>query len=161
MGRNATSGGQPISETAAMPLLLPPASPCSFCEYLTGDRPYTILDRNEITAMLITYEQRGRGHILVVPVQHRETILDLSADERSAVMTDVVRATTAIVGAFDPEGVAVWQNNGIPAHQSVPHVHVHVAGTLPEGGTDWGDVARLTAVETDAIAGRLRPHLPM
>ncbi|MGH9214076.1 MAG: HIT family protein [Acidimicrobiales bacterium] len=143
-----------------MPLLLPPSSPCSFCDYLAGERPYTILDRNDVTAMLITYEQRGRGHILVIPVQHRETVLQLTSPEQSAVMADVVRATRAILGAYDPEGVAVWQNNGIPAHQSVPHVHVHVAGTLSEGGTNWGDVGRLTVAETDAIADCLRPHLP-
>ncbi|HEX6424414.1 MAG TPA: HIT domain-containing protein [Acidimicrobiales bacterium] len=143
-----------------MPLLLPPSSPCSFCDYLAGVRPYTILDRNDVTAMLVTYEQRGRGHVLVIPVRHRETVLDLAAPEQSAVMADVVRASRAIVGAFDPDGVAVWQNNGIPANQSVPHVHVHVAGTLSQGGTQWGDVDRLSIAETDAIADRLRPHLP-
>lgn len=143
-----------------MPLLLPPSSPCAFCEYLTGERPYTILDRTDLTALLVTYEQRGRGHILVVPVRHCETILQIDKHERAAVMADVVRATTAIVGAFDPEGVAVWQNNGIPAHQTVPHLHFHVAGTLPEGGTHWGDVPALTVAQTDAIADQLRPHLP-
>lgn len=143
-----------------MPLLLPPSSPCAFCEYLDGDRPYTILDRNEVTALLVTYEQRGRGHVLVVPVKHRETILELVEEEQSAIMSDVVRATATIVGAFDPEGDAVWQNNGLPAHQSVPHVHIHVAGTLPEGGTERVDVPRLTVAQTDAIADQLRPHLP-
>ena len=142
-----------------MPLLLPPSSPCPFCEYLAGERPYTILDRTDIVALLITYEQRGRGHILVLPVRHRETILELSTGEQAAVMAEVVRATEAIVGAFDPEGVAVWQNNGIPAHQSVPHVHFHVAGTLPDGGTEWGEVPALTVTQTDAIADQLRPHL--
>jgi histidine triad (HIT) family protein len=142
-----------------MPLVMPPSSPCSFCDYLAGVRPYTILDRNKVTAMLVTYEQRGQGHILVIPVQHRETILALTPEEQSALMAEVVRAAESIVGAFDPEGVAVWQNNGIPAHQSVPHVHVHVAGTLPEGGTSWGDVARLTLAETDAIGARLRPYV--
>ena len=143
-----------------MPFVLPPSSPCAFCEYLAGERPYTILDRNDVTALLVTYEQRGRGHILVVPVRHRETILQLEGPEQAAVMSDVVRATAAIVGAFDPEGVAVWQNNGIPAHQSVPHLHFHVAGTLPDGGTEWGDVPALTVAQTDAIADQLRPHLP-
>ncbi len=143
-----------------MPLVLPSSTPCSFCEYLAGERPYTILDRNDVTAMLVTCEQRGRGHVLVIPVQHRETILELNAEERSTVMNDVVRATKAIIGGLDPGGVAVWQNNGIPAHQSVPHVHVHVAGTLPDGGTDWGDVERLTVAETAAIAEQLRAHLP-
>lgn len=74
-------------------------------------------------------------------------------------MDGVVRATAAIVAAFDPEGVAVWQNNGVPANQSVPHVHFHVAGTLPEGGTNWGEVERLAVAQTDLIADRLRPHL--
>lgn len=74
-------------------------------------------------------------------------------------MDGVVRATAAIVAAFDPEGVAVWQNNGVPATQSVPHVHFHVAGTLPEGGTNWGEVERLAIAQTDLIADRLRPHL--
>jgi histidine triad (HIT) family protein len=143
-----------------MPLVLPQLDPCSFCSYLAGTQRYTILDRDDVTALLVTYEQRGLGHVLVIPVRHRVTILDLDAGERSGVMDGVARATAAIVGAFDPEGVAVWQNNGIPAHQSVPHVHVHVAGTLPGGGTNWGQVPRLDIDQTDAIAARLRPHLP-
>ena len=142
-----------------MPLLLPPPEPCSFCDYLASRRRYTILERDDTVAILVTFEQRGIGHLLVVPVAHRVTILDLTASEQTAVMDAVVRSTAAIVGAFDPAGVAVWQNNGVPAHQSVPHVHVHVAGTLPGGGTEWGDVPRLPTEETDRIADRLRPHL--
>lgn len=143
-----------------MPLVLPPSVRCSFCDYLTGVRPYTILDRDDTIAILVTYEQRGQGHLLVIPIRHRVTILDLSAAERSAIMDGVVRATHAITETYDPEGVAVWQNNGVPAHQSVPHVHVHVAGTLPGGGTQWGDVEKLDLSHTDEIARRLRPHLP-
>ena len=142
-----------------MPLILPPPDPCSFCAYLAGDRPYTILARNDLVALLVTYEQRGQGHVLVVPVAHRVTLLDVVAEEHSALMAGVTRATRAIVGAYDPDGVAVWQNNGIPAHQSVPHVHFHVAGTVPGGGTLWGDVPRLEIAETDEVADRLRRHL--
>lgn len=143
-----------------MPLVVPPPDPCSFCDYLSGRRSYTILDRNDRVALLVTYEQRGRGHLLVVPVRHRVTLLDVAVDEHAALMGGVVRATRAIVGGFDPEGVAVWQNSGVPAHQSVPHVHFHVAGTVTGGGTIWGEVERLDMAQTDAIADRLRPHLP-
>ena len=143
-----------------MPLDLPPPDPCPFCDYLAGSRPYTILERDDTAAMLVTFEQRGQGHLLVVPVRHRVTVLDLTPAEQSAVMRGVVRATEAIVRAFDPDGVAVWQNNGIPADQSVPHVHFHVAGTLPGGGTERGPVERLPVHATNAIAARLRPHLP-
>lgn len=77
-----------------MTLMPPPAEPCSFCDYLAGTRPYTILERSELTATLVTYEQRGRGHVLVIPVRHRITVLDLSNDERNALMAGVVRGDT-------------------------------------------------------------------
>ncbi len=57
---------------------------------ISGERPYTFLDRNDVTALLVTYERRGRGHLLVIPVHHRETILELNRDEQAAVMSGVV-----------------------------------------------------------------------
>jgi histidine triad (HIT) family protein len=143
-----------------VPILLPTPERCSFCDYLSGHRRFTILDRTPLTAMLVTREQRGAVHVLVIPVRHRETVLDLHPAEAAALMVDVQRASRAIAAESDPEGIAVWQNNGTPAHQSVPHVHVHVAATLPGGGTNWGDVPALPVDETDRIGDRLRPHLP-
>lgn len=142
-----------------MPLDVPILDPCSFCDYLQGVRPFTILERNEIVATLVTREQRGRGHLLVVPVRHRETILEVVPDEYAPLLDAVARAARAIADGFDPEGVVVWQNNGKSANQTVPHVHFHVAGTLPQGGTDWGDVPWLPIEETERIADGLRPHL--
>jgi histidine triad (HIT) family protein len=141
-----------------MPLDVP-TDDCSFCDYLAGRRPYTILERTALTALLVTYEQRGLGHVLAVPVEHRVTLLDLPPVEADAVMDATVRASRAIAAAYDPAGIAVWQNNGRPAHQSVPHMHVHVAGTVPGGGTIWGDVPRSGLAETEAIAQRLAAHL--
>ena len=133
--------------------------PCAFCEDLIGQRECTVLERDELTALTIPHQQRGRPHVLVIPVEHRVILMDLTAQEQAAVMSATVRTAAAIVGAFDPDGVAVWQNNGVSAFQSVPHVHVHVAGTLPGGGTDWGNPPLLATSETDVIAERLRAHL--
>ena len=141
-----------------MPLDVPISDACSFCDYLAGRRRFTILERDDLTATLVTREQRGRGHVLVIPVTHRETILDLAPVEATALMAGVTRAVALVARAYDAAGVAVWQNNGVPAHQSVPHVHFHVAATLPEGGTNWGSVPRLSLDETDAIAARLQSH---
>ena len=143
-----------------MPLRLPEEDPCSFCAYLAGDRPYTILERGRLTALFVTFEQRGLGHVLVVPVAHRVTLFDLTQEEVMAMASATNRAAVAIRDAFDPEGIVIWQNNGIPASQSVPHVHVHVAGTVPAGGTIWGPVPRLSVTQTDLISERLRPYLP-
>jgi hypothetical protein len=46
----------------------------------------------------------------------------------------------------------------------IPHLHFHVAGTLPGGGTEWGSVKERSIAETDDIAARLTlaesRHLP-
>ncbi len=137
-------------------LELPDKSDCAFCAYLDGRRPYTILRRDDVVATLVTREQRGVSHLLVIPVRHAPTILDLTDVEATAVMR-AVRGAAGLIDAVERRpGSAVWQNNGVPAAQTVPHLHVHVAGTLLTGGTEWGRVPELSIAETDAIAERLR-----
>lgn len=138
---------------------VPETQACAFCDYLGGIRPYTTLWRDDLVAILVTREQRGAAHVLVVPVQHRPTLLDLTPKEAQAVIAGVIEAARAIDTSEKRPGIAVWQNNGIPANQSIPHVHFHVAGTLPGGGTEWGRVAELSVAETDQIAARLLPFL--
>nr|WP_255246035.1 HIT family protein [Mycobacterium persicum] len=142
------------------PRLDVPENPaCAFCDYLSGRRPFTVAARTRQIAVLVTREQRGLPHLLVVPVAHRETILDLSDSEIAAVAVGVRAAAQAVNEAYARPGIAVWQNNGIPAHQTIAHVHFHVAGTLPEGGTDWGRVPEEPLEHTDAIARIITPHL--
>lgn len=135
---------------------LPDDGTCAFCAYLNGSRPYTILTRDGRTATLVTREQRGIAHLLVIPVRHVETILELEDEESGALMIAVREAARVIDQAEERPGIAVWQNNGVPAGQSISHVHFHVAGTLPGGRTEWGDVPELSLSETEALAERLR-----
>jgi histidine triad (HIT) family protein len=139
---------------------VPERESCAFCDYLSGARPYTVLERTDTVAALVTREQRGVGDVLVVPTAHRETILDLTVDEASAIMIEVIRVARAIDQTYKRPGIAIWQNNGLPAHQAIPHVHFHVAGTLEGGGTDWGHVSELTVEQTDDAAEQLRANLP-
>lgn len=140
-------------------LVLPDAYPCSFCDYLSGVRPYTVLHRERNAAILVTREQRGVSHLLVVTVRHVPTILDLDDTESRAVM-DLVRAAARAIDKVEQRpGISVWQNNGVDAHQAIPHFHFHVAGTMPGGGTEWDKVRELSVQETELIAARLRPHL--
>jgi histidine triad (HIT) family protein len=135
---------------------IPRPTRCAFCDYLAGLRPFTVLRRGEVSSILVTREQRGLGHVLVVPNAHRETILDLERFESQDVMVDIVDSARAIEAAYSPEGIAVWQNNGISADQTIGHVHFHVAGTLPGRGTERGEVPEITIEETDEIARLLR-----
>lgn len=141
-----------------MPSLeLPQQITCAFCDYLAGKRPYTTVWRDDQVAVLVTREQRGKAHLLVMPVAHVETLLDLPDALTQTMMTAVRNAAAVIDQAVNPRGIAVWQNNGVPAGQAIRHLHFHVAGTLSAGGTDFGKVPELSVAETDAIAAMLSP----
>ena len=138
-------------------LVVPDAYPCAFCDYLSGARPFTILHREDAGAVLVTREQRGVSHLLIVTTRHVPTILELHDGEAHAVIDLARRAAAAIDYVDQRPGISFWQNNGVEAQQAIPHFHLHIAGTVDGGGTDWGDVPELTVAETDAIANRLRP----
>lgn len=132
---------------------------CAFCEYLAGTRDYAIVARSDLAAVLVTREPRGNPHALVVPIRHCETILQLTDAEAAEVMIATRNTARAIENVYCRSGIAVWQNNGVSAHQAIPHMHVHVAGTLDDGGTHWGNVVEVPLAEAEAVAERLRPHL--
>ena len=142
--------------TSSNNIVLPSNESCAFCAYLRGDRPYTILYRGTLVATLVTREQRGISHLLVLPIRHCQTILDVTDEESTALMNEIRHAARTIDLADQRLGIAIWQNNGITANQTIAHLHFHVAGTLDEGGTNWGEVPELSLAETDAIAARLR-----
>jgi diadenosine tetraphosphate (Ap4A) HIT family hydrolase len=111
------------------------------------------------------------GQCMVVPLRHAPTLLDLSAAEAAAIMAAAKQLTRILVDAFAPDGVLLYQNNGVGSGQEVPHFHLHVVPR--RAGSDWGlgppHIARLQqstrpahldhAVVTDAklqIVERLR-----
>ena len=138
-------------------LVLPNAYPCAFCDYLSGARPYTVLHRTPDAAVLVTREQRGVSHLLVVPTRHVPSILELKGDQAHAIIDLLRRAAAAIDEVEQRPGISIWQNNGVEAKQAIPHLHFHVAGTVDGGGTEWDQVRELSVAETDVIAARLRP----
>ncbi|MBP3043005.1 HIT domain-containing protein [Arthrobacter jiangjiafuii] len=134
---------------------LPEDNPCAFCDYLSGRRPFTILCRSTLVAVLVTRDQRGIGHLLVIPTRHYPTLLEATAEERHALIDTLAAAAAAIDDRYERPGIAIWQNNGTAAHQAIGHLHFHVAGTLPGGGTDFGEVPELSIAQTDQIAREL------
>ncbi len=134
---------------------LPESNGCAFCAYLRGERPYTILSRTADTATFVTREQRGHPHLLVLPVRHVPTILELTDAEAASVAIEVRDAAILIERAYAKPGIAIWQNNGVPAGQEISHIHFHVAGTLDGGGTEFGLVEEISITETDEIAKKL------
>lgn len=120
-----------------MRLALPETDRCFFCDIIDGrsDR-WAVVEESELTLVLLNGRQYEVGQCIVVPKRHAPTLLDLEQREMAAVMTAAKRAAEAMMQAFDPDGILLYQNNGVGSAQEVPHFHLHVVPRQP--GSDWG-----------------------
>jgi histidine triad (HIT) family protein len=90
------------------------------------------------------------GHVLVLPREAAQDILDLSADGLAAMMATVQKVAKAVDKALTPDGILLKQYNRAPAGQSIFHVHFHV---LPR----WEGVALAPHGKVMVEAARLEP----
>jgi histidine triad (HIT) family protein len=109
-----------------MPLQLPHNEICPFCEMLEGRREGPFVTRGPSVSAVVNLKQFERGALLVIPNRHTPTLLAARAGEIAEVAAEAQRLARALVRAFEPVGLSVYQNNGIQAGQTVAHYHVHL-----------------------------------
>ena len=110
---------------------------CPFCELAAGrGETRHIIDATEKTLTFINQRQFEIGQLLVIPRRHAPTILDLNDDEAAEIMNKTRTAAEALIETFNPDGITVYQNNGVTSLQEVPHFHIHVVPRRKS--SDWG-----------------------
>jgi histidine triad (HIT) family protein len=114
-----------------MPIEVPKPERCPFCNFVSGQSTWAVVEERLDTIAWLPPRQHGTGHVLVIPKRHASTLIELAPEEALAIMAQVHRVATAITKAFDPAGLNVFQNNGISAGQTVPHYHVHIVPSYP------------------------------
>jgi histidine triad (HIT) family protein len=98
-----------------------------------------------------------KGHVLVAPRQHVQTLPDLAAAAVGPYFLRVQRISVVMPGALGSQGTFVAANNVVS--QSVPHLHVHVVPrTKGDGlrGFFWPRQRYDSAAEAASYASRLR-----
>lgn len=80
------------------------------------------------------------GHSLVIPKAHVERLFELSEEERDVFFRFAGRVTQLLLDVFLAKSFDWTLQDGEPAGQSVPHVHLHILprheADLPDPG-DW------------------------
>jgi histidine triad (HIT) family protein len=97
---------------------------CLFCRIVAGDAPAHIVFDDAGVLGFLDIRPVFKGHVLLVPKEHRETLPDLPADRLPALFGAAQRCARAAVDALEAHGTFVAINNTVS--QSVPHLHVHV-----------------------------------
>ena len=112
-------------------------TPCVFCEMLAGRLDKGLVEETSLTLTIVNIRQYEVGQVLVIPRRHAPTVLDLTDEESSALMSAVRRVSAALVKTYSPDGITLYNNNGIASMQEVPHFHMHVVPRRKE--SLWGD----------------------
>ena len=103
---------------------MPVVSDCVFCAIASGETPAQIVLADEVAVAFLDARPLFKGHVLVIPREHYETLADLPAGLTGPLFTRVRRVSAALPAALGAQGSFVAMNNVVS--QSVPHVHVHV-----------------------------------
>jgi histidine triad (HIT) family protein len=99
---------------------------CVFCKIMAKQIPATVVHEDEHTLAFMDIGQVNPGHVLVALKKHVENIFALDEAQAAAVFGSVARVARAIRGAFEPQGLSVYQANGAAAGQTVYHLHIHL-----------------------------------
>lgn len=133
---------------------------CTFCRIVEGEVPaHLVLDEPDVLAFL-DVRPVFEGHVLVVPRVHRDTLLDVPAEELPVLFGAAQRVAGAVVDALGAQGSWLSVNNVVS--QSVPHVHVHVVPrTKGDGlrGFFWPRTKYASDDAAAAVAAKLRSAL--
>ncbi|GAA4204979.1 HIT family protein [Actinocatenispora rupis] len=133
---------------------------CLFCSIVAGDVPAQhVLDDPDAVGFLDA-RPLFKGHVLVVPREHRETLTDMPADALGGFFATVQRVTAAVERAMGSAGSFVALNNRVS--QSVPHLHVHVVPRNRKDGLRgffWPRTKYADDTEAADYADRIRTAL--
>ncbi len=133
---------------------------CVFCRIVRGEIPSTRVWEDDLTVAFMDIGSVNPGHLLVATKAHVENLYELDERTAAAVMQSVARVGRALRSALSPDGLSLYQANGVAAGQTVFHFHVHV---LPRWKGDPMDlvwpVRNPARQELEDTAARIRAAL--
>ncbi len=133
---------------------------CVFCRIVGGELPsHRVLD-DEIAVAFLDARPVFKGHVLLVPRHHHETLADLPPSLIEPLFSRAQQLAGAAESGLGAAGTFVAINNRIS--QSVAHLHVHVVPRNRKDGLRgffWPRTRYASDEEAASYAERLRAAL--
>ncbi|AEF95869.1 HIT family protein [Methanotorris igneus] len=125
---------------------------CIFCKIVNKEIPAKIVYEDEDTMAFLDINPRNKGHTLVIPKKHYET-LDEMPDEELAKLMKAVKKVVEILKPLNFDGYNIINNNKPAAGQEVPHVHFHIIPRYQNDGdvVKFGEVKKIDLDEVEKI----------
>jgi histidine triad (HIT) family protein len=109
---------------------------CIFCKIVAKDAPADIVFENNEVLALVPLEKVSKGHTLLIPKRHFQSVLDIDEEMFGRLAKVMARLSKELVSDFSATGINLLSANGKDAQQSVPHFHFHLVPRYPDDGLD-------------------------
>ncbi|MEY4707850.1 MAG: hypothetical protein RJB58_1573 [Pseudomonadota bacterium] len=130
-----------------------------FAKILRGEIPCVKIYEDAQTLAFMDVMPEADGHVLVVPKEPAEDILDLSPEGLTAMMATVQRVARAVDKALNPGGILIKQYNRAAAGQSVFHIHFHIVPRWEGVPMAPHGKVMVEAARLEPIAAKIRSEL--
>jgi histidine triad (HIT) family protein len=133
---------------------------CPFCAVVDGSQPTALVVDDAVVVAFLDHRPVFKGHVLVVPKAHVETLTDLPVEAVGPFFERVQRIALAVQDGLEADGSFVAMNNVVS--QSVPHLHVHVVPRRRKDGLRgffWPRTRYADDAEMADYASRIRDAL--
>ncbi|HJU78357.1 MAG TPA: HIT family protein [Nitrososphaeraceae archaeon] len=134
---------------------------CIFCSIINNELIAVKIFENSTFIAFMDKYPINKGHALVLPKNHHESIFTMDDDEVGKLFSTVSFLAKGIVKALDAKGLNIGQNNGKAANQIVPHVHVHIIPRYSYDSSNgrWPSRNLISDEELERIAEKIRATL--
>ena len=130
-----------------------------FAKILRGEIPSVKVYEDDKTLAFMDVMPEADGHVLVIPREGAENILDLSPQGMTAMMATTQKVARAVDRALAPDGILLKQYNRAAAGQSVFHVHFHIVPRWEAVPMAPHGKVMVEAAKLEPIAAKIRSAL--
>lgn len=99
---------------------------CVYCRIIGGEEMVSVVYEDDRAIAFLDIQPMSRGHTLVVPKHHYETLFDLPDDLALHCLAVCRRIAPGIRRATGAEALNVFSPNGAAGGQDVMHFHWHL-----------------------------------
>jgi histidine triad (HIT) family protein len=99
-----------------------------FCQIAAGERPATIVYRDDEVLAIRDINPQAPTHILFIPAKHIVSVTEVTAEDEELIGRMITTAKAIAQQENLSKGYRLVINTGAQAGQSVFHLHVHLLG---------------------------------
>lgn len=106
---------------------------CIFCKIAKGEIPSAKVYEDEFVLAFLDISPANKGHTLIIPKEHFETLTDIPVGVLSKMMKIARKISKKVDKKLKAEGYTIMMSNKEAGEQVVKHAHIHI---MPRYKTD-------------------------